>query len=278
MSDSDVNVDDSMNFEPTEDDLDFQILEDGQEPPAEPAAEDPLKGKKVLTDEEYQELLKGNDGTATLSQGLGQLVEKLSAPPVQQPLNQPQGPQGPTEEELEKMLFQPGQSAAAIRQILLKEMAPLQGANIQQQQMMNKKLLKLDPKTSTLYGKYEGEIERRVQSLPPQVRYRADIYEAVYKEVIVDKQEEIIQERAAEIAKKAVEDALAEAGLGGDKNKTLKPPALRQEGGVSTPPKPKKTLYLTAADAADMRERMMDPHDPDQRKAYYERYKKGRKE
>lgn len=282
MSDSNENLDDDLNFEPSADgdDLDFQLLEPGQEPPAEPAAEDPLKGKKVLTDEEYQALLQKQDSTSTLADSLGKLTQTLSAPAQPAAAPAPQGPAPLTDEELEKLLFQPGQSATTIRQIVARELGQMQGMNIQQQQQTNKRLLKLDPKTSTLYTKYEADIERRVQALPPQVRYRPDIYEAVYKEVIVERQEEIIQERAAEIAKNAVEEALKKAGIGGEASSAaggMKPPALHQEGSGSAPPKPKKTMYLTAEDAATMREMMMDPKDPDQRRAYYERFMKGRK-
>jgi len=275
MSDSNEPT---MAFEPEDGapDLDFQILEDGQEvPPVEPVP-DPLAGKKVLSAEEYEALLKRQDSTASLSQGLGKLVETLSVPQQSHPMNAPAMAE-PSEEELGKMIFEPGREVEAIRRILQKELAPVQGATIQQQMNMNKRLMKLDPTTKELFTKYEGEIERRVQGLPPQYRFRPDIYEVMYKEVIVDKQEEIIQDRAAIIAQKAVEEALTKAGImQGQNGQAAKGPALRQEVGGVAAPRPKKQVYLTADDVRAMREMMMDPQDRDQQRAYYERFKKGK--
>lgn len=265
-----------MSFEAEEGapEMDFQILEEGQEPP-KPETPDPLAGKKVLTEEEYQALLQRQDSTAEMSRGLSTLAEKLSQP-AQPQYREPPRQEEMSEEELEKMLFQPGQGVEAVRRMLMREMAPLQGMTVQQQMMTNKKLLKLDPKTGELFSKYEGEIERRIQGLPPQARFRPDIYEVMYKEVLVDKQEEIIQDRAAIIAKAAVEKALADAGITTGGGTAPKAPALRQEGGGGAAPRPKKTMYLTPTDVKDMKERMMDPGDPDQRRAYYDRFKKGK--
>lgn len=270
-----ISEEPTMEFEPDEGapEIDFQVLEEGQEPPKEQAP-DPLAGKKVLTDEEYQALLQRQDSTSSLTQGLSKLVETLGRQGQSQPVNVPVVP-SESDEDLEKALFEPGKSAETIRKILQREVAPLQGATIQQAMDTNKRLMKLDPKTSELFNKYEGEIERRIQALPPQVKFQPKIYEMMYKEVLVDKQDEIIQDRAAKIAEEAVKKALEAAGItqGGAAPKA---PALRQEGGLSAAPKPKKVVYLTQDDLRDMRERMMDPNDPDQKKAYYERYKKGK--
>ena len=270
-----------MAFEvESEDDLEFVTLPEGQtEPP--PAAEEEEGPKKVTLDEEaYKALLAKQDGTAALTAGLGQLAETLRTPaPSPQPVNVPQPP-AMSDEELEKAIFLPGQTVPQLRKLIQEQLMPVQAGTIQQQMETNKKLLALNPETSTYFKKYQREIEEKVASLPPQYRMRPDIYELAYKEVLVAKTEEIANDKAQALVKEAVAKALAEAGIGDGHTKAKPPVALQMESGTgavkSGVPK-KKTVYFTSADVQAMKDKFMDPNDPDQRKAYYERYKKGGK-
>lgn len=270
-----------MAFEvESEDDLEFVTLPEGQTEPA-PTTEEEEGPKKVTLDEEaYKALLAKQDGTAALTAGLGQLAETLRTPaPSPQPMNVP-GPPAMTDEELEKALFLPGQTVPQLRKLIQEQLMPLQAGTIQQQIETNKKLLGLNPETSTYFKKYQKEIEEKVASLPPQFRMRPDIYELAYKEVLVAKTDEIANERAQAMVNDAVAKALAEAGIGDGKVKAKPPVALQMESGsgsVKSGVPKKKTVYFTAADVKDMRDRFMDPDDPDQRMAYYEKFKKGGK-
>ena len=270
-----------MAFEvESEDDLEFVTLPEGQTEP-DPTTEEEEGPKKITLDEEaYKALLAKQDGTAALTAGLGQLAETLRTPaPSPQPMNV-QGPPAMTDEELEKALFLPGQTVPQLRKLIQEQLMPLQAGTIQQQIETNKKLLSLNPETSTYFKKYQKEIEEKVASLPPQFRMRPDIYELAYKEVLVAKTDEIANERAQAMVNDAVAKALAEAGIGDGKAKPKPPVALQMESGsgsVKSGVPKKKTVYFTAADVKDMRDRFLDPDDPEQRKAYYEKFKKGGK-
>lgn len=249
-------------------------LEEGQQIPEEKAEENeepaPAKGR-VLSDEEYAELLRGKDSTAALTDGLGKLAETLRMPA--QPANVPQQQAGFDPKELEDEAWKPGGFTSAVQKILQQQMGqqsgPMAAALVQQ----NKKLLRLDPSTKENFETYEKEIENRVRSLPAQYQMIPDIYEKVYQQVVIEKQDEIVQRRAQKIAEAAVAKALEDAGITKDETgkPKLKNPAMYQESGVRTAtvqPKPKQKLYITQADVQDMMEMGMDPKDPDQVWAY----------
>lgn len=261
--------------------LEIVELEDGQQVPKEdpPAVVEAPSNKKVLTDEEYSELVRGRDSTAALTDGLGKLAETLKMP--SQPANVPQQQQGFDPKELEDEAWKPGGFTSAVQKILQQQLGqqsgPMAAALVQQ----NKKLLKLDPSTKENFEIYEREIEGRVKALPPQYQMIPDIYEKMYQQVVIEKQDEIVQRKAQKIAEAAVAKALEDAGITKDESgkPKLKDPAMYQESGVRTgtvQPKPKQKLYITQSDVQEMMEMGMDPKDPDQVWAYTKNVKSRR--
>lgn len=257
--------------------MEFVTLPEGQEAPGAGAGGAEEGEEKVaLSKAEYDALLAKTDSTSQLSQSFGKLAERLGnqGPQIQQPANMGYQPP-PSDEELEKEMFIPGKTIATLRKILQAEQAPIQGQNMLAQVNTNRRLLELDSGTKELYGKYKADIEKRVRSLPPQYQYQPDIYERVYKEVILEKQNEIVEDRATAIAQKAVEAALAQYGIVPGQKPGTSRPALQQEGGPggAVKPKAKQVAYLTQADVRDMQDKGLDPNDTDQKKYYYERFK-----
>lgn len=263
--------------EASEEDMDFVTLGEGEEAPQEEAA--PVEEKITMTRAEYQQMLQGKANEPSVAQGLSQLAKQLEDRPQQQQMSNVPYVAPPSDEELERDLFVPGKTIETLKRIMGREIAPIQGNATVAQMQMNKKLMKLDPTTKELFGKYEAEIEKKVQALPPQFRFQSDIYERAYREVINERQEEIINDRAASIAEKAVQEALAKAGIGVGTRTIQKTPSLQQEGspGGAVKPKAKQTVFITQTDVREMIERGLDPNDADQKKIYWERYKKGSK-
>lgn len=259
-----------FQFEPApEGDVDFEFLAPGQQAPEPEKPKEPAAGV-TLTPEQYAEILKGSNPSEAITKGLGQLVEKIA---TQAPANGPA--QAPVDDydpnKIENDLFVAGKGVPAIEKVVQRVLGSVQGQFAVQMQQQNKRLLKVDPKTGEYFTQFEGEIERRVQTLPPQFRFQPDIYERVYQQVLMEKQPEIIQSETQKQIQAAVAKALEEAGV--------KPGAKAPAGGVrneignsvvggSAAAMPKKKVYLTAADREDMADSMMDPNDKSQVKAY----------
>jgi len=225
-----------------------------------------------LTKEQYDELLKGKDSVGAMSQSFKDLAESLK----------PRGPvnvQAPIRDDydpvkLEEDLWKPGKAAEVITRVAQRVAGQQTGQMAIAAQDMEKRLLKMDPDTSEIFRKYEKEIEEKVEGLPVQYKYQPNVYGQVYRMIVQEKQEEIINFRAGkmaeEIAKKAVEEALSAAGI-----RTPKGPSMQVETGGGAAARPKQRLVITSADREDMLESMMDPKDPEQVQAYL-RWKKGK--
>lgn len=271
---------DELNFEePVVEETEVVQLQEGQEVPIEEPGkkEEPKPTGVTLTQEQYDELLKGKDSTEALSKGLEGLVETLKVP--QQPANvQPQ--QGFDDKELEELAFKPGGFKEAVQKVAAQMLGQTQGPLAVGLVQQNRKLLKVDPKTSELFNKYEGEIEKKVQSLPVNIRMMPDVYEQAYRQVVFEKQDEIINDKAQKIADAAVKQALEKAGIkteGGEETTPSKP-AMYQEGQVrgTVQKAPTKKLYITTEDVQDMMNRGMDPKDKDQVESYIKNIKSRR--
>jgi hypothetical protein len=250
--------------EPEEDEVQYEFLKPGEMVPAEPKEEAKPAG---LSEERLAELLKAQDPSAAITQGLGQLVEKISSQPA---ANQAPPVDNWDPEKLEEEFFAKGKTITTVEKVVQRVLGSVQGQVAVQMQQQAKKLLKVDPQTSTYFNKFEGEIEKRVQGLPPQYRFQPDIYEKVYQQMLVERQPEIIQAEAAKIAEAAVAKALADAGIkqpgakaGGVQNEVGNSVVGGHSAGVA-----KKKVFLTATDRQNMMESLMDPSDTAQVKAY----------
>ncbi|NJL70759.1 MAG: hypothetical protein HC888_03695 [Candidatus Competibacteraceae bacterium] len=216
-----------------------------------------------MTPDEFKALQSKSDATLAMSQGLRELGEKLG-----RPVNVPGYGPAPVEDDpeaLEKEAFTPGKWTQAVQKAVQKQLGSVAAATATALQEQSKQILKLDPQTSQYFSRFEGEIEKRVQQLPPQLRMRPDIYKTVYREVLSDNQSALIQEEAQKIADIAVKKALEEAGVGKGKG-----PAVYSESGNAPKPKPSTStkIYLTADDRDDIMMSGLNPRDPDVVQAY----------
>lgn len=274
MSISDENVEVGVEVGGQEPELEFVALEDGQEPPREEVKEEPKAGALgvQLTPEQLEALVSKAGGGQVALEGLERLAQSVRTP-VQQVQAQVQAPL--VGEAFEKELFTPGNTEAALKRFLQEQLAPVQAQQNQVLIAQNRELLRLRPDTAPYFKKYEREIETMVQNAPAHVRSQPNVYELAYQAMMQNKQNEIVEDRAREMAEKLVAEALEKAGVKG----APKGPALQMEaqGGAVGKPKTKQTVYITKADVKDMVERGLNPNDPEQTKFYWEKYVKGRK-
>lgn len=263
MSEADIQ---EIQFE-TPEAQDYEVVtvageEDLVEKPAEAA---PAPEGVTLTKEQYEALLKGGGNGDVLANGLNRLAETL-APQQQQQVPVPEVDVLKLEDEALK----PGQFVKTVEQIANKVAAQQTAQYAIANQVQEKKLLELDPKTQEIYKKYEAEIEKKVQALPPQYRFQPGVYTQIYRGVMQEHQEDIINDRAGAMAQKIAEQAVAEA-LKKAGIKTPSSSSMYAETGGSTPVvRPKTALRITERDVQNMKESQMNPKDPDQVRSYLE--------
>ena len=245
----------------TERDIEVVTLGDGEEAPSAEVVVEEGPKKVEMTAEEYQQLLSKNDATVAMRQGIEALGEKLG-----RPVNAPQ--QAVVDDwdpaKLEEEAWKPGKFTDVVNKITQRAVGQMAGQTAVALQAQSKRILGLDPKTSEYYQQFEGEIEKRVQGLPPNVRYMPDIYERVYRDVVADNQSVLIEQKAAKIAEKAVEEALKKAGVGQNKGTG----GVYSESNPQLRPVTTQKVYLTRADVMDMEGSGMDPRDTDSVRAY----------
>ena len=175
-------------------DLEVLFVQDG-EPLEEPVAEpEPDAGKKILTQEEYEALVRQGQAAQTLAQPLTGLVETLKAGREQQvPANMQQP--GESEEEfwqrMENEAFVPGKFKDTMTKVMERQTAPIVNRMAQVILEQSKQLMRVDPERGELFRKYEKEIVEEARNLPQS----PDVYEKAYEKVVLRKQPEIFQEQ-----------------------------------------------------------------------------------
>jgi hypothetical protein len=156
-----------------------------------------------------------------------------------------------------------------IEKIMERKLAGMQGQLLQNMIVQNKQMLQLNPKTAELYKVYEPEIEKRVAMLPPQIRLQPNIYEQVYRQVVMDNQETIIEQRVQAKLAESTQDAVAKQAA---ELKKLREPMYNEQGGGAVKPLVPK-VYLTSRDVQVMQESMLDPRDKEHVRVYLTRKK-----
>jgi len=249
------------------DDFEVAVLKEGEAPPG-PEAEKPDVTKVTLTADEYAALQARIDSNAALTQGLAKFTDKLGQPQMA-PANVPQGPDSYDPVALEADLFATGKSVGTIEKIMERKLAGMQGQLLQNMIVQNKQMLQLNPKTAELYKAYEPEIEKRISMLPINIRMQPNIYEQMYRQVVMDNQEEIIEKRVKSRMETSAQEAITKQA---EELKAKRQPLYNEQGGGAVkPPVPK--VYLTSRDVQIMRESMLDPQDKDHVRVYLARKK-----
>jgi hypothetical protein len=254
-------------FGPNQGDVEILTLNEGEEAPKDEPIVEQGPTPVQMTQEEYAKLLQGQNSTEAMAKGLENLAAKLGG---QQPVNAPVVDDFDPA-KLEQEMYTPGKAVETIGKVA-QRIATQQTAQMAMgMQLQEKRLLKIDPETAETYKMFEKDIEERVKSLPPQYRYAPNVYQQVYQQVMQERQGDVInlkaQEMAKGIAEKAVAEALAAAGI---KTAPKGQGAVYSEGGAPSVPRaqPKERLVMTSQDKRDMLESMMDPTDPDQVRAF----------
>ena len=245
-----------------EEGLEVLYVQDG-DPIEEPAveAEPPKPEGKVLSESEYQELLKRADTSAGLAEPLSKLVEKMASPAPQQQEQRV----GETDEEfyarMEQEAFLPGKFGEVMKKVAERQNAPVIGQMAKIILDQSKKIMRSDPERGAMFRKYEQEIVEVAGTLPQT----ADVYEQAYEKVLLRKQPEILEEQRKLDREALKKEILEELGID---PVTLKPGSkpmvtLGQgsAGGGGSAPVAKIRLYESERDR--MIDLGLDPKDPD---------------
>lgn len=183
------------------------IIDDGSTPPA-PEEEVPPEFKEVSKSQLIERLKKVEEDAAARARQesvfdrLGTTLEKLG----EREAPRPQAPQQPVEkpEELRERINQKSleSPADAMDDYFTHKMGPMVGQALQGTLGLARKVMEMDPDKGPTFKKYIKEIDRLVESAPPQAKVDPTIYEKAYKQVIQDHIDEIIAEKvAAAVAK-----------------------------------------------------------------------------
>lgn len=251
-------------------DLEVLFVQDG-EPLEEPVAEpEPDAGKKILTQEEYESLVRQGQAAQTLAQPLEGLVQTLKAGREQQiPANMQQP--GESEEEfwqrMENEAFVPGKFKDTMTKVMERQTAPIVNRMAQVILEQSKQLMRVDPERGTLFRKYEKEIVEEARNLPQS----PDVYEKAYEKVVLRKQPEIFQEQMASMTAELEKKILEKYGI--DPNtaqaKVQAQPgrkpvsALGNPSGVSGNESPQGTkIRLYESEKERMLSQGLDPSNP----------------
>jgi hypothetical protein len=175
------------------------------------------------------------------------------------------------EETLVDDFFKPGGAKKIVDSLVQQGVSAQTSQIIMTAQQQDRRVLKVDPETKDIFNRYEREIQAEIDTLPPDhpARMRADLYTLAYQTVFNKHQNEIIAERAKpseDQIEEAVQARLKEMGVAVP---VRKGPAVRSEASVGARPStPSKKLYITSEDIRVIKERCLDPKDPDVVKDY----------
>jgi len=189
--------------------------------------------KKVEADQAVK------DKEASIFDRLGSTLEKIG----NQPVPTAQAPQSPQEkpEELRERINQKSleSPADAMDEYFTHKMGPMVGQTLQGNLTLARKLMELDPERGPTFRKYVKDIDRLVESAPPQAKVDPTIYDRAYKQVIQDHIDEIIAEKVAAAVAKSTEKA----------PETPKPPSFSEGRGSGGRPGAQKQVRLSQVEA-----------------------------
>lgn len=256
---------DEYNFVDEEDEGDEEIVVvDDEEFDPDSGLPDDVKGKsKKELWEEYQEkqgqadtIKAMQDSFKAISDKLGDVEGRKSAVQQQQPQVQQQP--GESDEEFDKRvakeLFASDNPAQLLRELnersTRKTLGPILGVLHNQA----KSLIELDPNDGPMYKKYKDEVDQMVESMPQQQRANPQVYKMALERTKAMHQEDIINERASQIAEELVNKKLKEAGIsvgegGGESGEVRSKPAAKgPTSGVGSSGKKGKRISASKMD------------------------------
>jgi hypothetical protein len=247
----------------TNEDLEVMFVQDGA--PLEDAPVEEKPEGKVLSQAEYDELVRRSEAAQALGQPIARLAEGLAE--RQQPV-QVQQP-GETDEEfyarIESQAFMPGQFGRAMKEVQERTLAPVMGRYSQIILDQAKKLMRVDPEKGETFRKYERDIDKEVEQLPKT----PDVYEVAYQRVMMRRQPEIMEERLkaheVEIEKKVLEKyGIDPASVGVPEGKERRPAmeTVSTRSGGAPAPKGPQALRLYESERDRMLAIGLDPKDP----------------
>lgn len=211
-------------------------LEEGQQPPAEPKADEESAAEPervVMTAEEWQQRQQSLID-ATLKGVQSQAKSQPPAPAAPVPQQQPGESDADFRKRFKEELYNADDPLALVQQVVQRSVGPaFAGLNSTVVNQERELLLLKNPSAA----KYATEIDNLVATVPAAQR-QPGIYNQALNMVLQQHQEEIIEERvAARLAEQKKDEPKPEP------KPATKPPAFSE--GSSAAPRPKRQIHIT---------------------------------
>lgn len=210
-------------------------------------------GEVKVTKEQYDELLGKGNSAETLNQGLANLAEVLKGQGKGTGDLPEQQQSGESDEEfkerISKDLFEDGKTYGSLTEAMRREFGPVFNQLAAGTVKLQKKMLRNDPETGEYFKKYEKDIDKFVEKLPVGQRMNPEVYEYAYKQVMQDKQPEVLESELAKREDEIFEKKLSGLGLkyenGNIVSNNGEVAVYGATGGIGSSGKPKKQVKVS---------------------------------
>ena len=191
----------------------------------EPEPNDPDAGLpddiRSMSKSQMFELLQKSKSEADLAQnlkaGIESLRESVAAPPepkVQQMQQQPGESFEDWKARINKRIFKEEDTVGVLGEVIERMMQPYVGQVMANQMQLTRENMKNSTEHGSLFRKYEGEIDRELQALPPRDQNNPQAVKWAYDKVLARHQDDIVAEKAATLAEELLNKKLEELGIG----------------------------------------------------------------
>lgn len=241
----------------TDDEVEYIVVDPKEEEEEEVKDESTVSVER----EKYDELLKQGNSADVLNQGLQNLAETLKeqgksvekVPEQQQPGESDEA----FRERISKDLFEDGKTYSALTEVMQKEFGPVFNQLASGTVKLQKKVLRNDPETGEYFKKYEKDIDEFVNGLPMGQRLNPEVYEYAYKQVMQQKQPEVLEYEVEKRADTIFQKKLQEYGLKLDGKNIVKDDGqvavYGETGSVGPSGRPKRQVKVNPEEARRLR-------------------------
>ncbi len=241
-----------------DEEIEYIVVDPKEEEEGEGEGEKAVDDSTVpVSKEKYEEMVKQGNSADVLNQGLQNLAETLkgrgessAAVPDQQ---RPGESDADFRERISKDLFEDGKTYGALTEVMQKEFGPVFNQLAAGTVKLQKKVLRNDPETGEYFKRYEKDIDKFVEGLPAGQRMNPEVYEYAYKQVLQQKQPEVLEYEVEKRADKIFEEKLQQYGLkveGGNIVRNDGQVAVYGEtGGIGPSGRPKKQVKVDPEEA-----------------------------
>ena len=241
--------------DPTEDDFEFVVLPQGQEPPKDVEPDD---DKLIMTREELAKLRTEADDRASVRDligTIGQSLKQQQKQPANVALPQDFQTEDEFDREVEDQILANGKTRKVIEKIIDRRLAPVLAHYEKQFSRVQRDIVTADPALGGIMQKYGSEIDEELQKMPSVQRTTREAYEYVANQVRQRHFDDIVAEKVAEALKKQQETVVEGSSVASAKRRPVQE-AGRMNGGVT-----RKTVYLTEQLKDEARHAHMTPEE-----------------